>query len=390
MKFLKKKDGDLLKVFVRVALAVLFCTLALIFLEYQVQRLERGVVDGCVRDNEYIVKMVADEIRTDALSEEDVVSIVSNASTTGTRYWMLFSDQGPLFERNADITSMISGKSFSELENYYLRQGGSGVAAFVELIQNGEFFSAVVTKDVTLGNEIISADFVEVNGHRYCVCTSVQQNYLFSGIRIGEREMMLRVLVIAFSALLITTVALLGSSVRRKTMVIRNLREELIEKNLLIHNEVDSGNKKVDAPEKIALDPQTGLHSLGFYEAFLMKLTQRRVSPIGIIVVRISNYYAMITENGTDYADETVRKTAAMLLMHTDETDMAARLCANEFVLIKLRTTEKLTIRSAKQLFRELGEADTESKYSAGFAYRDGDSPVDSVIQAALNSVKPV
>ncbi|MBN1891368.1 MAG: GGDEF domain-containing protein [Clostridiales bacterium] len=390
MKFILKQDGELLKVFVRVALAVLFCALALVFLEYQIQRMERGLIDSCVRDNEYIVKTVADEIRADALSEEDVGSIVRNAPATGTRYWMLFSEQGPLFERNADTTSMIAGNSYTELENYYLRQGGSGVSAFIELIQNGEFFSAVVTKDVTLGNEIISADYVEINGQRYCVCTSVLQSFLFSSARIGERAMMLRVLVIAFCALLVTTVALLGSSVRSKTMIIRKLRDELIEKNLLIHNDIGSGGKGIDAHKEATYDSQTGLHALGFYEAFMMKLTQRRVSPIGFIVVRISNYYDMVTEKGADYADKAVRKTAAILLMHTDDTDMAARLSVNEFALVKLRTTEKLTIQSAKRFFRELGETDTEAKYSAGFAYRDGDSPVDAVIQAALNSVKPV
>lgn len=389
MKFLKKKDSELMKVFASVALTILFCVLALLFLEYQIHRVKIDIMNGFARENEYIVKMVSDEIRTEAQSEEDAIVIVKAAPATGTRYWMLFSDEGPLFERNTDTTSMISGMSYEELENYYLRQGGSGVTPFIEMIQEGEFFSAVVIKDVQIGNEIISADYVDVDGVRYCVSTGILQNYLFSSVGIGERAMMLRILVIACCALLVMVVAVLSSSTRSKATKIRELRDELIEKNLFIQRELGKGDERSDDVQALP-DPITGLYTLRFYETFMMKLTQRQVTPVGMVIVRITDYYNLAAEKGPDYANETVRKTAAILLNRAGETDICALLRENELVMVKLKTTEKLTIQSAKELFRELAESGIEAKFAAGFAYREGNSPVDSVTEAAMGAVRPI
>ncbi len=389
MKFLKKKDGELIKVLASVTLTVLFCVLALLFLEYQIRRVQIDIINGFARENEYIVKMISDEIRAEAKGEEDVIAIVQAAPSTGTRYWMLFSEDGPLFERDTDTTSMISGMSFKELENYYLRQGGSGVTPFIELIQKGEFFSAVVIKDVQIGNEIISADTVDIGGRRYCVSTGILQNFLFSSVGIGERAMMLRILIIACSALLVTLVAVLSSSVRSKSTKIRELREEMIEKNLFIQRELGNGDERSGDAQALP-DPITGLYTLRFYEIIMMKLTERQVSPVGMIIVRITDYHNMATEKGLDYANEALRKTAAILLSQAGEADICARLRANELVTVKLKATEKLTIQSAKELFRELAESGIEAKFAGGFAYREGTSPVDSVTEAAMSTVRPI
>ncbi|MDD4095244.1 MAG: hypothetical protein PHP22_03265 [Oscillospiraceae bacterium] len=389
MKFLKKKDGELMKVFASVALTVLFCVLAILFLEYQIYRFKIDIMNGFARENEYILKMVSEEIRDEALSEDEVVEIVKSAPATGTRYWMLFSEDGPLFERNTDTTSMISGMSFVELENYYMRQGGSGVVPFIELIRNGEFFSAVVIKDVLIGNEIISADYVEIGGKRYCVATGISQSFLFSSAGIGERATMLRILVIACCAILVTLVAVFSSSARSKAEKLRELREELIEKNLFIQRELGKGDERLDDAQALP-DPITGLYSLRFYETFMMKLTKRQVSPIGMIIVRILNYHDMAAEKGLNFSKEAVRKAATILLDQSGDADLCALLRTNELVMVKLKTTEKLTIQSAKEIFRELAESGIEAKFAGGFAYKEGVTAVDAVTEAAMNAVRPI
>lgn len=389
MNFLKKKDGELMKVFLSVALTVLFCVLSLLFLEYQISRIKQGTLNGFARENEHIMKMVRDEIRDQAKSEEDVVAIIEAAPATGTRYWMLFSEDGPLFERNADTTSRISGMNFEELESFYLRQGGSGVSSFIELVEKGDFFSAIVTKDVTVGNELISADRVEINGKRYCVATGILQSYLFSSVDIGEHATMLRGLVIVCCAFLVTLVAVYSSSVRNKAEKIRELRDELVEKNLFIQRELGKGDERLDDAQALP-DPITGLYSLRFYETFMMKLTKRQVSPIGMIVVRILDYHDLAAEKGLAFAKEVVRKTATVLLDQSGDADLCVLLRANELVMVKLKTTEKLTIQSAKELFRELAEAGIEAKFAGGFAYKEGASAVDAVTEAAMNAVRPI
>ncbi|MBN1776007.1 MAG: hypothetical protein JW817_06050 [Clostridiales bacterium] len=389
MKFLKKKDGELMKVFASVALTVLFCVLAILFLEYQIYRFKTDIMNGFARENEYILKMVSEEIRDEALSEDEAVEIVKSAPATGTRYWMLFSEDGPLFERNTDTTSMISGMSFVELENYYMRQGGSGVVPFIELIRNGEFFSAVVIKDVLIGNEIISADYVEIGGKRYCVAAGISQSFLFSSAGIGERATMLRILVIACCAILVTLVAVFSSSARNKAEKIREFREELVEKNLFIQRELGKGDERLDDAQALP-DPITGLYTLRFYETFMMKLTKRQVSPIGMIVVRIVDYHDLAAEKGLNFSKEAVRKAATILLDQAGDADLCALLRTNELVMVKLKTTEKLTIQSAKEIFRELAESGIEAKFAGGFAYKEGVTAVDAVTEAAMNAVRPI
>ncbi len=389
MKFLKKKDSELMKVFVSVALTVLFCVLAVLFLEYQIRRIKTDTTNGFAQENEYILKMVREEISEKASSEEDIIAIVKAAPATGTRYWMLFSEDGPLFERNTDTTSMISGMNFDELELFYLRQGGSGVSSFIDLVRKGEFFSAVVVKDVRIGNELISADRVEIGGRSYCVATGILQSYLFSSVGIGERATMLRVLVIICCAILVILVAILTTAIKTKASKIRELGDELVEKNLFIHRELGKGDERLDDAEAVP-DPITGLYTLRFYETFMMKLTKRRVSPIGMIVIRILDYHNLTAEKGPDAVNEIVRKAAAILLQKAGDTDLCARLRNNEFAMVKLKTTEKLTIQSAKEIFRELAESGIEAKFAGGFSYKEGISSADAVTEGAMNAVRPI
>ncbi|NLW89833.1 MAG: hypothetical protein GXY43_09000 [Clostridiaceae bacterium] len=386
----KLKDKELLKVFGSIAGATLLLVLSLLFLEAQNKQFERSLINSFARENEYIVGQVIDEIARNAKSEEDVLSIVRFAPSTGTRYWMLFTESRVLFEKNEDTTAIISGKNFDELENFYLRQGGSGVSGLIQLLRNGSSFSAVAMKDVWVGNEIISADYIEIDGHRYCIASGVQQNYLFSAADIGERSMILRILVIALGSVLILSVALLSIANRKKTLAIRNAKNDLIEKNLFIQRELGSQRGRPADTVGSVTDPGTGLYSLDFHEALMMKLARKHVGPIGMIVVRITNFHELSAEKDVVFVQEQIARTAAIVASHASETDICARLCANEFAITKLRSTEKLTIQSAKKLFGTLCDTNHDLKYSAGFAFRDGESSVDEVTEAAIASLKPL
>ncbi|MDD3959749.1 MAG: hypothetical protein PHF65_06100 [Oscillospiraceae bacterium] len=385
-----KKDIELIKVFAGITLAVIFCILGVFFLEYQLQKSRSDLISAFARENEYIVRTVADRMRAEAESTEDVIGIVREAPATGTRYWMLFTESGPLFERDADTSSLVSGMRFEDLEEYYLRQGGRGVPPFIALIRGGESFSAVFSKDVTLGNELITAEYFELDGVRYCVCTSILQSYIFSSAKIGERASMLRILVYSVCALLICSVGYLSLSSRRKSIKIRMLQDELIGKNLFIQSELGSTRGRPADTSTSIKDPGTGFYSPDFYEALLLKMTLKRVSPVGVIIVRITNLREKIAGTGIPSVEELILKTAAVIQTHASDADVCARLSATEFAIIKLRSTEKLTIRAANTLFRDLSESETAFSYSAGFAFRDGEAPAEQAVEAAVSSVRPL
>jgi diguanylate cyclase (GGDEF)-like protein len=391
MKLLKKADQTLLTVLLTVALTILFCLILWFFLENQIDLMKKGYINGTAKSNEYIVNQVKSKITNEAGNEQEVIDIVKAEQNTGTRYWMLFSSEGALFERDAEITGVVAGMDFEELEKYYLRNGGDGAGPLIDLIQAGEFFSADVVKDVTAGNELISAGFVTVDGRTYCVATSILESYLFSSAKIGERIMLLRILFLAMSALLVSLVTYLVSSRRSVLLQLQNLRDELKEKNLLVleHNGDGSQNGD-DSPSNpvSSTDPLTGLYSNAFFETLLHKLSRRGVNQIGAVVVRMSNYYEVSATMGVDYADQALVSAAAIIKSHAETKDFCARIRTQEFALIKLESTDKLTLQTAKKIFHDLREIDSDAKYVAGFAFKDDVYAIDTVMESAWISVK--
>lgn len=393
MKLLKKADQTLLTVLLTVAFTVLFCLLSWLFLESQIDQLAKGYINGIAKNNEYIVNQLKSTIENEADSEQDVIDIVKAAQNTGTRYWMLFSSEGALFERNADVTGVVAGMNFEELEKYYLRNGGDGAGPLIHLIQAGKFFSADVVKDVTAGNELISAGFVTVDGRTYCVATSILESYLFSSAKISERIMLLRILFIAISAMLVCLVTYLAASRRSVLLQLQDLRDELKEKNLLVLGQNGDGSHNIEdlaGSTASAADPLTGLYNNVFFETVLTKLARRGVFHIGAVVVRMSNYYETGTLLGVDYAEKALVSAAAIMKSHADSKDLCARVRAQELVLIKLESTDKLTLQTAKNVFHDLREIDSDAKFVAGFSFKDDVSAIDTVMESAWISVKKI
>lgn len=393
MKILKKADQTLLTVLLTVALTILFCLILWFFLNNQIDLMKKGYINGIAKNNEYIVNQVIARISSDAKSEQDVIEIVKAAENTGTRYWMLFSSEGALFERNADVTGVVSGMSFDDLEKYYLRNGGDGAGPLIDLIQAGEFFSADVVKDVTAGNELISAGFVTVDDRTYCVATSILESYLFSSAKVGERIMLFRILFLAMSALLITFSTYLTTTRRRVLLQLQSLRDELKEKNLLVLEHNGDGMQNGEESSNYSLsstDPLTGLYSNAFFETVLTKLSKRGASKIGVIVVRMSNYYEVCSAQGSDYANQALIGAAAIIKSHADGKNLCARIRTQEFALMKLESTDKLTLQTAKLIFHDLREMDSDATFVAGFAFKDDVSSIDTIMESAWISVKKI
>lgn len=393
MKFFKKADQTLLAVLLTVAVTIAFCLILWFFLESQIDLTRKGYISGIAKNNEYIVNQVKSEILAEAKSEQEVIEIVKAAQNTGTRYWMLFSSERVLFERDADTTGVVAGMDFEELEKYYLRNGGEGAGPLMDLIKSGDFFSAAVVKDVTRGGELISAGFLSVDGKTYCVATSILESYLFSSAKIGERIMLLRILFIAMSAMLICLVTFLSASRRKVLLQLQILRDELREKNLLVLEQNGDGfQNNGDLPNSTAnkTDPLTGLYGSAFFETVLLKLSKRNVSQIGVIVVRMSNYFELYSAKESDYMDRILIGTAAVIKSHADGKDFCARVRNNEFVLVKLESTDKLTLQTAKQIFLDLREIDSDAIFVAGFAFKDDTSAVETVMESAWNSAKKI
>src|ERR1035437_10224158 len=143
MKKLIASEKELLKVFAAVSASVLLCVLVWLFLSGQTDLLTKGYINGIAKDNEYLVATMAAKITASASDESQAVEIIQSAPSSGSRYWFLLSSDSLVYEMDAATTTAMGTLSYTELENYYVRNGGSGVSKLFDLINAGQDFSPV-------------------------------------------------------------------------------------------------------------------------------------------------------------------------------------------------------------------------------------------------------
>lgn len=387
MKKFSKNDKDLAKVFIAVTAAVLLCLAAWLFFEKQAALLRESYMDAAAGDNEYTATVMADHIASSASDADEAAAILSSASEKGTRYWFLLSPESLVFERDSETTAATAGKSYSELEDYYIRRGGTGVKELFALIQTGRPFSAVVLKESSRGSELISTAFADIGGEQYCVGLGVSQSYIYSAGKIGERIQFLRIMTMLLCAAVTALTAVFCITAQRKSQRVRILRSDLADKNVLVQEqserliEADS-----DTPGKCE-DTLTGLYNRKFYDAVLTKLSERQTEDIGIIYIRISNMAPLYYEKGFSFTNKLITDTAGLFRSNASDQDICARISKNEFAMIKLNTTNAVTLQAVKKLAGELREQYPDADYAEGFSFKRKDMTLEAAVKAAHASL---
>ena len=386
MKGITKPEKELTKVFAAVAVSIFLCIFVWMFLNNQTAMLSEGYMNGIAKDNEYIADQMASDITAHAKSEDDAVGIIKDAPQSSVRYWFLLSSEALVFERSADTTAAVGRLNYSELEEYYVRQGGQNIAGFFELINAGEDFSAVVIKDSSFRNELISVRFLDIGGEKYCVGTGVSQSFMLSSAKLGERIITLRILTLVMCAALILVTVFYSFANRGKALTISVLENDLSNKNILVqgHGErlaaIESGNfDKSD-------DTSTGLYNRKFFEAVIAKLSARKTENVGIIYIRLSNLMTLNYEKGFAFTSQIILDTAGMFKSYATEKDICAHINKNEFVMLKFNTTGDETLQTARKLYDELREHNPSVDVTAGTSFKSEDMTIEAALDAALTT----
>ena len=87
---------------------------------------------------------------------------------------------------------------------------------------------------------------------------------------------------------------------------------------------------------------------------------------------------------------ETIIRIADTLERTSDPKDLCFKTRNNEFVILKLQTSEKELAIHSKKLFTALRRLDADIVYSAGYIYRDNADAPDLAIRAAQASLKRI
>lgn len=142
MKKTKGEIGDIQTVFSLATILIIVVISILFFsvLDRQLTDLRLGILRVAAANNEFIVRRVTRQIESEATAEDDVLRIVRNAESDGSRYWMLFSEDSVLFEKNENVSSVVNGMSYSQIRDYHFRAGGHNINGFMEQISKRESF----------------------------------------------------------------------------------------------------------------------------------------------------------------------------------------------------------------------------------------------------------
>ena len=390
MKKFGKPEIELTKVFAAVTTAILLCICIWLFLNSQTAMLSEGYIDGVAKNNEYIVDLMAADIAVHASSENEAVGIIKNAPSSSVRYWFLLSSEELVFERSADTTAAIGRLNYSELEEYYVRQGGQNIAGYFNLIKSGEDFSAVVIKDSAYRSELISARFLVIGGEKYCVGTGVSQSFMLSSAKLGERIITLKIIALVLCAAVILLTASCAFANRKKTLKISVLQNDLASKNILVQGhgerlaaiESDGFEKSDDTP--------TGLYNKIFFDAVIKKLSARKTENVGIIYIRLTNLMTLNYEKGFAYTSQLIMDIADKVKSYATEKDICAHVSKNEYVMLKLNTTSDETRQTAKMLYDELRSSNPSVDIAAGSSFKSEDMTIEAALDAALAATPPV
>lgn len=383
MEKAKQKEKGILTEFLMIVTALLISVFAILFLNSQTDAMRKGFMEAAAKDNEYTVQMMADQINGSAANGKEAAEILAVHGASGTRYWFLYSGDTCLFEKNADVTASLSGLTYSQIKDSFLRNGGRGVDSFMTLLSAGSDFSAVTLKDSAAGSELISVRFITIGSEKYALGSSVLQSYLLTTSHMGERIFLLRILTAALCLLVSGATVYFALSSRKKDIQIRALRNDLMNKNVLVQDQGEKLFETQAGDNDPTEDAVTGLYNAEFFKTLLAKLSARKLSDTGFIVVRIENLNEITYERGFAFSSRLLSDTASEFLKLAGDKDLCARTAKNEFVMVRISTTGKATWDTARNLIKTLSDSNPAVRFVSGSAIQNTDMSVEAAYESA-------
>lgn len=384
MKRIGKQEKELIKVFITVAASAAACIFCWIFLNSQLALLCQGYMNNIAKSNEYIVQVMAQNIETSANSSRQAAQIIKAAPSSGSRYWFLLSSDSLIFERNEETTAALGPMSYTDLEDYFIRSGGKGINQLFELLDGGKDFSAVVSKSSTSGSELISVKFIKIGDEKFCVGTSISQNYMLSQGKVNERIFYIRIMAVLLFAGATAVIAYFSFMNRRKALIIASLQLDLTDKNILVQEQgerlADTDTDSTDNSD----DTLTGLYNKRFFDTVVAKLSERKTQNIGIMYIRITNFLALNYANGFAFTNQLLTDTASLIKENTSDTDICARIGKNEFAVLTFNNTHEETIKAADKLNKDLAKIYPSATFLAVTSYADEKIPIENALKDAM------
>lgn len=354
---------------------------AWLFYVSQENAITNGMMNSIAKNNERLVRSVADQIERNASNEDEALEILSSTTSDGVSYWSLFSEESLIFEKNEITTEQLSGFSYKQVEEYYNRQGGIGAGELFRLMDQEQRFSIIMSKDKQTGNELISANFLRIGDKSYCLSTSVLQSYLLSSGKIGETTLQIRILVAGILLVFGAAIIYLSILNRRRSIKLRKITEELQAKNLLVQEQGD--RLFTDENNDFTTDIRTGLYTKAFFDVVMEQLIEREDVRVGFLYFRLDNTSEMYGLSGYQGVGTLLSRAAQVLIANASEKDISARAGSSEFVMICFDKTPESVHRLCRKIAVSLAELDIKASFSCADSFMsEGEKPLQAFERA--------
>ncbi len=324
-------------------------------------------------------------------AEESVVeNIIKKAEVSGSRYWFFYSSDGVIFEKDAEETRNVKGKSFSELMEYWKLQGGSGIENFKEIIGNTKSGMSVFSKNSKIGAEIVSIKFFSVESKEYVLGMATTQSYVLNTSRVNAHILYLWTFSALVSLNIIIFALMLCLVLYRNHRESETLNRSLVDKSLQIQELNRKLTSKSEAVENASIyDSLTRLYNRKFFDSLLSRVNHDLLMPVSVVIMDINGLSQLNVLKGYGAGDELLAKLAAILNKICLDTDVLARTGGSEFTILMTGTDEAEAYGITKNIKRQFASLDSEElTLSIGVAQMNSnDDSIFSTMDAALKNL---
>ncbi len=254
----------------------------------------------------------------------------------GNEYWFVYSDTRVLLERDVNETERLLGINYKNLPDYFIRKGGSGINEFFTRIDSKTPFTAIVSKDKSIGDEIISVRFITVENSVYCIGKSITKAFVFSSVNFEQYSIRNRILL---GTIIIMT---MGASVisliyyNKHDYLREKYKNDITEKNRKIQQLYDSINPEATMLLSKTTDI-TGVFNRDFLDAVIGQIYESKGSNrISLLLIRLCGYDEMCYAQSPETAKLIAKTTAGIISVSCDESDIAARFSNDIFMIMTM------------------------------------------------------
>lgn len=368
----RKKDKYVLFITLKFIGIFIFCVGCLLLTEVFTANLKKDTLNRFINEQKNYTYDSAEKM-SGLSSTSEILEYVKSLKSDGSHVWILFKNKELMYE-NDDIYSSDNGSSgitYDSLGEMYIRNGAEAetVTDFLTKVNKKQDFSTLMIRDSSVGNELITFSFVDINGENYGLGYGVSEKYILSVSNIEKNLMIIKIFIYLLVCCIAVACGYIIIIKYRNNIKIKALSSELVSKNLFIKDKIENhiiGNSfNISKTEN-----ETGLYTFDFFNLVVRKLIKYNIKDIGIVLIKIYNEDEYLFNKNISFTVNVIKKL-------NDKYRLAVRRDTSTIMLVSFGSTSKSVNDLSKDVFTVLSV--NESCKVIGECIKDADNIKETI-----------